>query len=235
MEELFKPISKDSAVDYVVNQIKQLLITGKIKPGDKLPSEFEIAEGLGVSRGSVRSAMKVFESYGVVDIRPGDGTYVCTSLNKKSFNPIVFSLLILNPSMDILTQFREKIELDILELIIKNEKLSKDILPLIEQNLCKLNELRNTDNPSIDAFAKNDEEFHYILASNCGNIVFETVYRFVFEFFYPYIVNSHHNQSNGMIAADAHQNIFAAIKSGDYNLAKAAIKESISIWYDLLK
>jgi len=54
-----KASKRESAVDIVVNNIKQLLIDRRLKPGDKLPSELEISEGLGVSRGSVREAMKI--------------------------------------------------------------------------------------------------------------------------------------------------------------------------------
>ena len=65
---------RQSAVDIVVNNIKQLLIDRKLKPGDRLPNELEISEGLCVSRGSVREAMKILSAFGLVDIRVGNGT-----------------------------------------------------------------------------------------------------------------------------------------------------------------
>ena len=64
-----KASKRESAVDIVVNNIKQLLIDRRLKPGDKLPSELEISEGLGVSRGSVREAMKILSAFGLIDIR----------------------------------------------------------------------------------------------------------------------------------------------------------------------
>ena len=63
INELFKKDKRESAVDIVVNNIKQLLIERKLKPGDRLPSELEISEGMGVSRGSVREAMKILTAY----------------------------------------------------------------------------------------------------------------------------------------------------------------------------
>ena len=57
----------------------RLLIDRRLLPGDKLPSELEISEGLGVSRGSVREAMKILSAFGLVDIKVGNGTYVCES------------------------------------------------------------------------------------------------------------------------------------------------------------
>ena len=64
MDNLFKATKRESAVDIVVNSIKQLLADKKLLPGDKLPNELEISEGLGVSRGSVREAMKILSAFG---------------------------------------------------------------------------------------------------------------------------------------------------------------------------
>ena len=127
MEPLFVAKDSSSAPDHVIDQIKELLLAGKLRPGDRLPSEFELASGLGVSRGSIRAAMKALEVCGVVDIRRGDGTYICDHVNTKRFNPLVFSLALLGPDIAQLAKFREKIELDILELIIKDSRRSTAI------------------------------------------------------------------------------------------------------------
>ena len=68
VNELFRANKRESAVDLVVNNIKQLLIEKKLKPGDRLPSELEISEGMNVSRGSVREAMKILSAFGLVDL-----------------------------------------------------------------------------------------------------------------------------------------------------------------------
>jgi len=234
MSDLFTPKVKASAVDYIVNQIKNLLITGKIKPGDKLPTEQEIADGLGVSRGSVRSAMKVFEAVGVIEIKVGDGTYVCTSLNSKSFNPMMFSLLILNPSLPMLSQFREKVEFDIIELIMNNKELSQKIIPLLEKNLEDFRKLQENDATTREEFAENDKQFHHILSSSCDNVIFQTVYDYIFEFFFPHITDSHYRQSHGMVAGAVHKKIFEAIKTGDIALARVAVEEAVVAWYSLI-
>ena len=77
LSNLFEASKRESAVDLVVNSMKQLLMERTLKPGDKLPSELEISEELCVSRGSVREAMKILSAFGLVDIRVGNGTYVC--------------------------------------------------------------------------------------------------------------------------------------------------------------
>jgi hypothetical protein len=54
----------------------------------------EIASGLGVSRGSVRSAMKILEAYGIIEIKVGDGTYICKSVKNHGLNPLLFTFML---------------------------------------------------------------------------------------------------------------------------------------------
>src|SRR5206468_8120079 len=57
-------------------QVKQLIAEGRFKSGDRLPPERELAEKFVVSRTSVREALRALESLGLIDIRPGEGTFV---------------------------------------------------------------------------------------------------------------------------------------------------------------
>lgn len=234
MENTFKPMPRNSAVDYVIDQLKNQLMQNIIKPGDKLPSETELCANLGVSRGSLRSAMKVFETLGVVDIRVGDGTYVCDSVSSKNLNPLIFSLLILKPGFEDIVQFREKIELDIVDLIIKDAQLTEQILPRLEANLKDLYFLQQT-NASPDKFFENEQEFHYLLANGCQNIIFETVYHYIFEFFSFNILYAHMKQKYGEVAVRDHTKIYEAIRSQSFSTAKSAIHASSLSWVDLTK
>lgn len=65
-----------------IDQIKSMIMRGELKPGDRLPPEKELAERLGLSRSSLREAVKALNVLHLVDVRRGDGTYV-TSLEPK--------------------------------------------------------------------------------------------------------------------------------------------------------
>lgn len=69
-----------AVTDEAITRIKAMIISGKLKPGDRLPPEKELSEALGLSRGSLREAVKALEVMRVLDVRRGDGTYV-TSLD----------------------------------------------------------------------------------------------------------------------------------------------------------
>jgi DNA-binding FadR family transcriptional regulator len=65
-----------SRTDDVVNGIKHMILSGELRPGERLPVEKELAETLGVSRGSLREGVRALSILGVLDTRQGDGTYV---------------------------------------------------------------------------------------------------------------------------------------------------------------
>ncbi|WP_277207975.1 FadR/GntR family transcriptional regulator [Isoptericola croceus] len=69
-----------SRTDEVVDGIKRMILAGELSPGDRLPVENELAEALGVSRGSLREGVRALSILGIVHTRQGDGTYV-TSLD----------------------------------------------------------------------------------------------------------------------------------------------------------
>lgn len=65
-----------SRTDDVVNGIKHMILEGELRPGERLPVEKELAETLGVSRGSLREGVRALSILGVLNTRQGDGTYV---------------------------------------------------------------------------------------------------------------------------------------------------------------
>lgn len=68
-----------AVTDQAIEKIKAMIVSGELAPGDRLPPEKELSERLGLSRNSMREAVKALEVIRVLDVRRGDGTYV-TSL-----------------------------------------------------------------------------------------------------------------------------------------------------------
>lgn len=68
--------------DEAIHKIKEMILSGELRPGDRLPPEKALSESLGLSRNSMREAIKALEVIRVLDVRRGDGTYV-TSLEPR--------------------------------------------------------------------------------------------------------------------------------------------------------
>jgi GntR family transcriptional repressor for pyruvate dehydrogenase complex len=73
---LLQPLAGTSRVDAVAERLRSLILTGAYAPGARLPNERELAEALGVNRGSVREALKRLEFLELIEVRHGQGSFV---------------------------------------------------------------------------------------------------------------------------------------------------------------
>ena len=85
---MFKSIRRIRVSDEVVNQIKSLIIEGKLKPGDRLPPERELIKQFGVSRPSLREALNSMEAMGFLEATHGNRTIVKSLVSSKLFEPL---------------------------------------------------------------------------------------------------------------------------------------------------
>ncbi|MFD5008147.1 FadR/GntR family transcriptional regulator [Streptomyces mutabilis] len=65
-----------AVTDEAIEKIKDMIVSGRLAPGDRLPKESELAAGLGLSRNSLREAVRALSLIRILDVRQGDGTYV---------------------------------------------------------------------------------------------------------------------------------------------------------------
>lgn len=77
-----EPITRVPIVQQVEDRIKELILGGQYKPGEKLPAEMELCQRLGVGRGTVREAFRLLQAKGFVDIRPGRGAFVAENFGE---------------------------------------------------------------------------------------------------------------------------------------------------------
>jgi len=118
---MFKAVSLNRVSQAIVDQVKLLLRQGRLKPGDRLPSERELCERFGVSRVTVREALRVLEAGGLIDIRVGarGGAFV-TSPTSQQIGEGLADLLHLSPltAADV-TEARQVIEIGIIPIVVE--------------------------------------------------------------------------------------------------------------------
>lgn len=120
MNELFAELPKGSISEIIMQRITDALISGELKPGDKIPTEVEFSEKLGVSRNAVREAIKVLVAFGVLEIRRAEGTFVVEEYNNKLLNPLLYGLILSEHSMEELLEVKIAIANSVLYLAILN-------------------------------------------------------------------------------------------------------------------
>ena len=81
-----------SVTTKTIDSIRAMIRAGELAPGDRLPPEQELADRLGVSRGSLREAVRALSQINVLDVRRGDGTYVTSLAPSELLSGLVFAL-----------------------------------------------------------------------------------------------------------------------------------------------
>jgi GntR family transcriptional regulator, transcriptional repressor for pyruvate dehydrogenase complex len=228
-KDIFESQKKESTVDFIINNIKKLLLTKKLLPGDMLPSEMDLAERFNVSRGSIREAMKILSAFGIIEIKRGDGTYVARSLSKTLLDPFLFNLILSNADTREMVELRELIELQLVRLIIKNAD-NEDLnnIEAIHNEMRRL--IVEQSEVDFDAILQYDLKFHDALGRATKNILVEKIYSFVMELFSPYIEKTYESEKNGIHAFKLHEDIINSLKSRDINKAMEATEKSIEEW-----
>jgi len=106
---VYRPIPHKKLYTDIFQQLQELFETGALKPGERLPSERDLADTLQVSRNSLREAFKVLEMLGLISIIPGSGTYVRESKDNIIL-PLALSLSVEQNSMLEILEVRQLIE-----------------------------------------------------------------------------------------------------------------------------
>src|SRR5689334_607844 len=104
------PIKSTRIYEEIVRQVKQLIAEGRFKSGDRLPPERELAEKFVVSRTSVREALRALESLGLIDIRPGEGTFVREVSVESLVEPLALVMVSQREALAELFEARQMIE-----------------------------------------------------------------------------------------------------------------------------
>ena len=151
--------------DEAIDKIKHMILSGRVLPGEKLPREADLAAELGLSRNSLREAVKALSVINVLDVRQGDGTYA-TSLAPS---------LLLEALSFIVDFHRDDTVLDFLEVrrILEPAATSLAAIRMSDEDrteLGKVLEAVNVDTP-VEELVAADLEFHRQIALGAGNPV----------------------------------------------------------------
>ncbi|MEV7215574.1 FadR/GntR family transcriptional regulator [Kitasatospora cineracea] len=151
--------------DEAIVKIKEMILGGELGPGAKLPKEADLAERLGLSRNSLREAVKALSLIRVLDVRQGDGTYV-TSLEPE---------LLLDALAFVVDFHRDDTVLEFLEVrrMLEPEAAALAACTMSDERIdalgAVLDELR--DDATLEELLANDLEFHRRIAAGSGNTV----------------------------------------------------------------
>ncbi len=235
---LFKGNERRSAVDTVIDRFKQLLMSGALRSGDRIPSETELSISFQTSRSSVREAVKTLAGFGVLDVRHGDGTYISESMSKSLFDHLIFQLLATSSDRRYLIELRNILEIGVI--VLATDNVTQEDMEAIEAANGVVKEMYRSMDFELDDLCEAETRFHFALSAATHNPLLEKLYNFTFELFMPSIrksaeINQELKRNNQKIKTDAgtvHEAIVESLRRRDHKLAREAVAASLDIWID---
>lgn len=161
---MYLPIRSNKVYEQIAEQIEQLIVSGKLRSGDRLPTERELAEQFQASRTAVREAMKTLAQKGLVDMRPGRGTIVIDGTSQAMRHSLGLMMRVGQVGgSDDLVEVREILEPEIAALAAARARAA-DIAAL--QEAVKVMDASMSD---ADTYIAADNDFHRALATATRN------------------------------------------------------------------
>jgi len=227
---VFRSVSVTRSYEQVVDQLLDRIRAGDFLPGSRLPTERELGELFGVSRGVIREAIKVLITLGAVESRQGSGTYVASD-----FSPMVSRALILTarPEASSLQELMEmRMPLECFGAHLAAERAT----PEQRAELAKAaNESEQAaDRTDWTAFSVADDHFHGAIYTAAANSFLMTIMSAMREIQQNAVAIASLVPGSMAIAARQHRAIASAVMAGDADLAEEAMRIHVAYSSDEL-
>jgi GntR family transcriptional regulator, transcriptional repressor for pyruvate dehydrogenase complex len=149
--------------DDAITNIKQMILSGQIGPGEKLPREKELATRLGLSRSSLREAVRALILAGVLKTRQGDGTYV-TSLEPHQLLETMSLAVDFMQNHTLVELFEVRRMIEPAATALATGRITTEALERLEETLRRMDSA-----VSVEELVEADDDFHRTIASATGN------------------------------------------------------------------
>jgi GntR family transcriptional repressor for pyruvate dehydrogenase complex len=217
----FTTVRKTRVFEGVAQQIQRLIVEGALKPGERLPPERELCARLGVSRGSVRDAIRILELAGLVVPRQGEGTVVADLSPETVAAPIASMLVRKRELVAELLDVRKMIEPALAARAA--ERATDEDVERLEAILRRQDLKARRGEPTIDE----DGEFHYQIALAARNGVVRSVLDVLMQLLRETRARSLQTPGRPRRSLEGHERILEAIRRRDPAAAEAAVRRHL--------
>jgi GntR family transcriptional repressor for pyruvate dehydrogenase complex len=230
----FQKINQERVADTVMQQIEKLILRGILRPGERLPSERDLSEKMGVSRPSLREAISDLESRGLLATRKGSGIYVADVLSSAFSEPLIQLFASHDEALFDYISFRRDLEGMAAE---RAARLASETdLKVITAIFKKMEAAHCKRNPAEESAL--DAEFHMAIIEASHNVFMLHMMRAMFEmlragvFYNRQVMFKVRTTRKALL--DQHRTIHDAIIARDPIAARKAIEQHLGYVEDCM-
>jgi GntR family transcriptional repressor for pyruvate dehydrogenase complex len=213
--------TKQTVGGRVVDLVLELIQDGRLKPGDRLPPERELAEQIGVSRASLRSGLRSLQAMGVMNARQGSGTYIVAGPPSLGEGPLRFLAALHGFTRDDMFGARSVLEVGAARLAAAHA--SPEQLAVMADEVTGMFESINDP----QGYLRHDVGFHRAVAAASQNPVLATLIDTLAQLVWESRRETVAHSTDLREAAEMHRRIYQAIRSRDGDEARRAMSEHL--------
>ena len=221
-----KKVNNTSVVQQVIDNLTEAMLNRQLRPGDKIPTESELAESMGVGRNSIREAVKILVYLGVLEIRRAEGTFVCDGFSESMIDPMIYGIILdKEDSYENLMELREMMEVGVMQLAMK--KVKPEELEVLKDKLEDMHEEIRKGPSNVENAFWADNEFHDIISDMGQNPLVDKINQVVRTLTHAMrleTVRTMIETGEGEELYKAHENIYRMIADKDTEHMDEAVR-----------
>jgi DNA-binding FadR family transcriptional regulator len=221
----FTAIRQSRVSGQISDQIKRMIIQGDLKPGDKLPSERDLARELGVGRLSVREGLRILEASGIIETRYGvsSGTYV-SEIGLETISGKLSEVMCLSEHITMETLYEARLEIGLVSLKFFVRRGDAEDIQRLEACLAEQERLLSRGMRT----REQNIQFHRLIAQGSKNPVFMLVQNSVLDSILQFLSNFENPGSHSKKILAANRRILTCLKEKDLAGASKALRSYVS-------
>lgn len=212
---------EEKAYARVIEKVKKMILSGELKPGEKLPPEREFAEKLEVSRNSVREAIRIMDMMGIISSQQGSGNYVTCEFQKSITETMAMMFAMDQVNDKQISQVRYSLE--VLAFTLALDRVREEDLAKMEECVEKLDKNGDSKNN-----ATLDKIIHYTLARASGNQLLIDILEACSSVFDIFIKDMRYgilkNENRKTELNECHRHLVDALREGDREKGLQALR-----------
>jgi len=185
-QEMFRKTTSNRIYQDLVEQIQEAILSGKLKPGDKLPSQRKLQEVFSTSRASIREALRVLEQKGLLEMKLGVKGGAVVKSSTIEYVTHSLSLLVQQQQVPIrhLVEFREEVEGGAAALA--TERATTEDITILKEILAEAKALLDGGVDKLEEYDVLDQKFHTHLAKMSQNVLFLSILTMIHDNIHNY-------------------------------------------------